>query len=434
MPVKSLEDRIRPPLALHPGPRDALALGLLAAMAVILLSSLDVGWTARGAAPPGVSDPDAAQPAGAADEVLFRITQPMASVYLLPALGCMLAIRRGAVDLSVWLSMGLGGLVAAWLIGPVTGGQPGPAPGAPTAVALLAGVLAGAAVGGVNAALVAGLRWPSPVATFAVALVGVGALCLAPADEAVRVPTHAFVGWIVDDLPLFVSRMLLVAVIYAVVMLILLGADARERARGRLDRRFALAVALIASGALAAAGGALWLIEHGSAPVPRRPIGDLRIPAAALLAGAAVLGGRGRTMLTGAALPLALLVVGVWRLGVSHLPAGGYELQVAALAVMLVGTAVAMRRAAKGLRFPQPLAVPAVVLTAGGVLVLATMVHVESPHARAVLAGVGAGFWTAGAILLGVSCLLTFRRRRRLASPSGTPRERAGATEGSQDG
>ena len=99
--------------------------------------------------------------------------------------------------------------------------------------------------------------------------------------------------------------------------------------------------------ALAAAGGVLWLLDNDRATVPSRPIGDLRVPVAALLAGAWLLKGPHRTLLAGICLPPALMLATAWQQSGWGLEHQGYSLQL----LLLLAGAVLMalgRRAAEG--------------------------------------------------------------------------------------
>ena len=90
----SLEQKIRPPLLEDPRPRDMFGLGLLVALAAILIPAWDISG----------------------QRYLNDVAGQMSSAYLLPALGFMLVLRCGAIDFSVWVSAAGGGLVAAVLI------------------------------------------------------------------------------------------------------------------------------------------------------------------------------------------------------------------------------------------------------------------------------------------------------------------------------
>jgi hypothetical protein len=97
-----------------------------------------------------------------------------------------------------------------------------------------------------------------------------------------------------------------------------------------METRRALPWALVASGTLAGWGGALSLLDLGRAGVPNHPVGDLRVPAAALLAGAWYLQSSHRRVLTGVLLPPAMLLatafVPAW-----DLSRWGYQLQLLVL-------------------------------------------------------------------------------------------------------
>ena len=93
------EDKLSPPNLRGQWVRDVLGMGLVLALAVPLVSALR--WADSG-------------------QYLSDVAGQMASYGLLLAMGFLLALRCGAIDLSVWSSAGLGGLVAAF--------QPGDSP------------------------------------------------------------------------------------------------------------------------------------------------------------------------------------------------------------------------------------------------------------------------------------------------------------------
>ncbi|MCK4276948.1 MAG: hypothetical protein KAX78_10570, partial [Phycisphaerae bacterium] len=104
------EDRLRPGSTRNPLLRDLLGVGLLIALGAILLPVWGIGPDAlRGIwGEQGQRDLFNEAMRGASDQ--------MASIYLLMSLGFLLALRCGAIDLSVWVVAGLGGLVTAGLI------------------------------------------------------------------------------------------------------------------------------------------------------------------------------------------------------------------------------------------------------------------------------------------------------------------------------
>ena len=415
----SLEDKLRPPLPARAWPRDLLGLLLLGALAAVLLPSLGVDW--RGSLVRIEKLPDSAPPAAvqayadlserktAAMESIFdKVTAPMAAIYLLPALGLLLCLRRGAIDLSVWIAACLGGLVAAWMI----------RAGAPTALGLAAGTLTGAALGAINGALTVLARVPSLAATAVTALIGTGVVWKLTGGADVPVPDAAFVGWALrgsnegqPDQPLILTRMLLVVLAYSTAMFVLLGAGFLARRGVRFGRRTSLLAALCASGALSAGGGALWLLDHGQATALSRPVGDLRVAAAAILAGGAFFGGRGRTMLAAACLPGALLLTTAWRQNVWNFQIEGFAVQTALLIAMTIVAHSAMVQALAGLRVPKPAAILGMVMTVSGILITAGAANVSDAGLRRTLLWVGVGLWLVGAARLLVSRALAMRAR-----------------------
>jgi len=413
--LRSLEDRLRPRAPEAAPLRDVACLGLLAPLTALMLLSWDVEGLRY------VSD----------------LAGLLASSYLLPALGVLLALRCGAIDLSIWVIFALGGAVPAALI------NAGVA--VPTAVA--AGVALGAGLGAVNGLLVAWPKLPSPVVTLAVAAAAMWTAQACLGGGLIRTPEETFDAWHISQqtspsgqsrpqggdevhepagtgegqadrdvrwLPISVARMLLVVAIYAAVMLaVAFGLVARRQGRLRLGPRGLLVVALAGSGALAGAGGALWLAEHGSAPVPTRLISDLRIPAAAVVAGGAFLGGPGRALLAGVYLPVAMLAVTIWRQQIGGYHAGGYDLHVLALAVMTLVAHPAAYGALMSRRCRRSASIAAGALTVGGIIALAvsaeagmlqratglTWGQFSRPTLRTALSAIGIAAWAAGAAL-----------------------------------
>jgi len=417
--VRSLESRLRPPFVARPARRDALALALLAALALAL-----------GPKAAGRGFGEAAGPLGPA--VLDAFIAPMLSPLLLPALGLLLTLRQGAVDLSVWMAACLGGVLAA----------AGVQAGLPPALALPLAVLAGAALGAVNGALVARLRLPAPAVTLAVAVAALLLLHRAAAPGPLTVPDDAFAGWhlpqpvVVPDAepaeaptphqpgaagrtetavrPLAHTRMLAVALAYGLTMLALVELQVFARHGRRASDRWKLFAALTASGALSAAGGAVWLLDYGAAPVLAWPVGDLRIPAAAVLAGALYFGGRGRALVAGLCLPPALLLADIWRMHVWDLPWQGYYLQLLLLGAFAGGAYWALSRAHVGRYVSRPLSVPAAACTAVGLVLFASAGYADRPVFRDTVHAAALALWAVGIALLVVSARLAGRARRRL--------------------
>ena len=216
--------------------------------------------------------------------------------------------------------------------------------------------------------------------------------------------------------PLLMGRMLIVTALYAAAMLALVLVDALPRRRARPDRRRELIAALAGSSALAALGGACWLIDHPSAPVPVWPIGDLRVVSAALLAGAAVLGGRGRTMLVGLVLPLALLTATVWRQDVQLISWRALPLQGLVLIGVTIVAQMAIDNALSWRHRGRWLGVWALALLVAGTVLLAATGTIDDLRGRRAFLLVAMGVWMAGLVMLAVS---RGHRRPLWSSPAG---------------
>jgi ribose/xylose/arabinose/galactoside ABC-type transport system permease subunit len=399
-----LEDKLAPRSdAAAPWARDLAGVGLLILMALVLVPALRTD----------------------SERYLVDVAGQLGSIYLLVSLGFLLALRCGAIDLSVWAASFLGGLVAARLINA----------GAPAAWALAAGTGAGMLLGAVNGLLVAYGRLPSVLVTLVTAGVTVSVLSAAFPGRLVSVPDGAFARWHITQsfdagdlgeqdegqppvpvgrggarqvvsLPLIVTRMLLVAGAYTVAMVVLLVVSRRTT----WDRRASLLVALSASGTLSAAGGVFWLIDHGNTPVPTdfRIVDDLRIPAAAVFAGGLFLAGRGRGLLSAACLPAGVFLASIWRVRGWRVTLGGYDLDMLLLAGMvLVAHRAAGAVIASGGR-DRCWTIPGAVLTALGVLVMVGSARAIDYHSRRPLLWTGLSIWAAGALVM-----LLWRTRAR---------------------
>lgn len=331
-----------------------LAMGLIIVLAVILLPSWGIEW---GIFIPTNVDPERIEQVR---DVFDDVMNQMASCYLLAALGFCLVLRCGMIDLSIWSVSGLSGVLAALLI------NAGIGPVAAFATAISAGL----AIGALNGFLATRTRIPSFIITLVTAALTMWLAQSLAAERTVDVDESTFGRWhirveakvstdgnektkantkdssatgkTVTNYRMCspaVTRMLLVGVGYSLTMIIILIWGMAERHRRMNPGRWRVFFAMAASGALAAASGALWMIDHNSAPAPERIVGDLRIPAAALLAGGALLIGPGRTLLVGLFLPISLLLVTIWRqevLPLNFLQGFGYATQTALLAAMVL--------------------------------------------------------------------------------------------------
>jgi ribose/xylose/arabinose/galactoside ABC-type transport system permease subunit len=350
-------------------------------------------------------------------EVVDRLT----SCYLLPTLAFCLVLRRRRIDLSVWAIFALGGVTMAWLINR----------GVAAPWAMLVGVLLGATLGLLAGVAIVRLRAASLVATALTGLLAMGICAALGSGRAVPVAESTFHAWYLEvevsveagvsdtpssshqatprapirehrPAPPAVTRMLIAASGYALAMLALVVVRIRQRHHGSApeDAPHAVLATLAASGALAALGGAAWLVEHNSAPVATRLVGDLQVPAAALLAGALLLVGPGRTLLMGLCLPAALLAASVWRQELTYpavLRSWGYEAPSAMLALMVLSVHVGMLwwrgMAGRG----RWLTVAFWALALGGLLVTALQTVWASYALRHILHTIGVPAWLLGA-------------------------------------
>jgi len=318
---------------------------------------------------------------------LHTVVGHMASFLLLPALGFLLALRCGAIDLSVWVVSAVGGLVGAALI----------ARGTPVPMAFAAGACAGLAMGFFNGLLVSLSGLPSLLVT---AGVGFGTIWLAGAVIAgreIEIPELVYQGWLSwHSSPVLAVRVLVVASVYLSALLGLLMIDYAVWRGVQFPRRVSLFAALSVSGLLSGLGGALWLLDNNRAPVPTRLIDDLRIPAVAILAGGLFLGRRGRELLAGMSLPAAMLIVTIWRQKVWNLPAGGLALQMLVMTGMTIAVHLAFGQyiSARGSGRRAPAA--SVLMTTAGITLVAASANFTNRWACELFHVVGIAVWIAG--------------------------------------
>ena len=357
-------------------------------------------------------------------ELVSVVLGELFSVNLLLALAFAMALRVGAIDSSVWAVGGLAGVVAARLL--VVGVSP--------EWAVLAAGCVGLAAGIANGILVAWLRLPSVIITAIVAMGVIFAGQLLVEGREVVLPAGAFSDWqIVHTLPLephdseskvgadtppppqpeqavivhplSVTQKLLVAGVFAAVMFMVLAYNAVASMGIRIAGRWSIFAALCISGVLAGVGGALWLVDSGRAPTPTRIVDDFRVVAAALIAGAAVLSGRGKTFRVCLMLPPAVLLATLWRQNVWPARFGGYCLQLLALIVIVVTVHLSARQAQQRKGMRRLLPVGAGVVALAGLVLMGYSPAAASPAQRQLLQYLGAMAGACGAAALLWTCI-----------------------------
>ncbi|HAU37595.1 MAG TPA: hypothetical protein DCX07_07735, partial [Phycisphaerales bacterium] len=167
---------------------------------------------------------------------------------------------------------------------------------------------------------------------------------------------------------------------------------------------------LCASGALAALAGAVWLIDYGSAPVPSQWVGDLRLPAAAAMAGGMLLGGRGRAMLAAVLLPPTMLLATVWWLNTVPIEIAGIPPQLVVLIALVLIAHLATARALSPKDGACVLAVVAMAVSVAGLLTAGWAARHSAWGAKVRLMATGVGLG-GGAVLLLLLRKLTIRQK-----------------------
>lgn len=266
-----------------------------------------------------------------------------ASTHFLPAAGFTLVLAAGALDLSFASVMTMGGMAAVGL-----------APRLGVGGAALVAVLLGAAVGVVNGLLVARARVDAFIATLGTLTVVQGLVNIASQGGTRSLDDFTVADWL-DRSSLLSPRVLIpVGGVLAVEAflrltgagrsLLLIGGNRRAAWYAGVNTTRSLALAFVASGALSAAGGALFALSLSSAS-PSLGNGSLvLVIAATIIGGTAMAGGRGSALATATAvLMLVALTNGLSALG------AGFEVQLIAsglvLAVTVLAGAAAERRA-----------------------------------------------------------------------------------------
>lgn len=264
-----------------------------------------------------------------------------AGPWLLPALGMLLVMRRGSLDLSLWAIFGLSAVLTGPALASIfnlhpTGvgalcpcGLPGGHAANQAWIVLAKVVAIGAAIGGVHALAAIWLRrWTFLLTAVTAAVVAWLARPEAPGQA---VPAFDLLPWESLSQPA-----LLCGLIYALFMLGALVATRRE-GKPLVPGQAALPLAYLAAGALAAAGGFCWVWRSGQSPLRVEALGDLRILAGPILAGAVAYRQRGATLTAGLLLLPAMLVATMWRQMVWDMGDWPGHPNLAVLAIMALG-------------------------------------------------------------------------------------------------
>jgi len=231
-------------------------------------------------------------------------TSSTATEVLLLAVGQTFVIVSGGIDLSVGATLGLSGMIGAWVMAHFfgSGGTPG---GGVTALGFAVAILVGALIGAVNGTLVARYHIPSFVVTLGTLGIGTGLADLISNGQEIstlpvligNIGNENLFGWI----PVVV----LVAVAITVVAGLLLAktkfgtytytiGDNRQAAvRAGIDDRRHLTRVYVLSGLLAGVAGVTVMTRLGAASPTSGSNDELNAIAAVVIGGASLFGGRG---------------------------------------------------------------------------------------------------------------------------------------------
>ncbi len=341
---------------------------------------------------------------------LGDIGDQTASAFLVISMAWAVSLCYGAVDLSIFSVAALGGIVSAALINCGVG----------PAISLAAGLLAGGAIGAINGLLVRLIPVWGFLITGVVGLVLMLAMGLWVSGRGIQIPTDAFESLRISaeipvpqenaeevilrrlGVPLSVTRRLIVASIYILVLVLLSKSIGSRDGQKTWSRRRKKIIALCVSGTLAGAGGSLWLIDYGYAPTLTRPVGDLGPLAAALMAGAVLYRSPRGGALAMVALVAALVAAIFWQQKVWIYPLAGYNIQLVLLIVMVLVSHGAIGRAAGKTSCGSAGRWLAVAFTCVGLIVACLSATFDGSSLRIVIFWAGLALWFVGAAALGL--------------------------------
>lgn len=389
-PKLSVEPRLRPPelapLYLRTELFVVALLGLLLLVLAVPWAQSGVGGRVYGDADGGVT----------VIEYARDFVAGMIIPWMLPAMGLVLVLRQGSIDLSVWMAFALAAAAGARMM--EADWHP---------VVILAAVVgAGVALGLIHALAVVRLRLPGWGATLITATIGVSLAAALTGGEVIAVGMDRLARWPGANRTELITGSFFIVALLAVAPLSLRSHWAhRPRPRG------SLAAALVGSGVLSCLGGLCWLLKSGRTCMPGHIVGDLRVLAAAVLAGAVCLRGRGHSLLSCALVPPAMLVASVWWLFVCPTPTWPVEVNLLALAAMVWAAHWAWRQAARptgGIRLIWA------VLAASGIVSLAATAATEIPDRDVARTFVGLLLWLIG---LGGALVEWLKQRKSAKAP-----------------
>jgi ribose transport system permease protein len=231
-------------------------------------------------------------------------TSSTATEVLLLAVGQTFVIVSGGIDLSVGATLGLSGMVGAWVMAHffASGGTPG---GIVTGIGFAVAIVVGTLVGAVNGALIARYDIPSFVVTLGTLGIGTGlANLIANGQEISTLPplignigNTNIAGWV--PVPVLVAVVISVAA--AVVLgrtrfgtyTYTIGDNRRAAVRAGINDRRHLTKVYVLSGLLAGVAGVTVMMRLGAASPTSGSNDELNAIAAVVIGGASLFGGRG---------------------------------------------------------------------------------------------------------------------------------------------
>ncbi|KKM67038.1 hypothetical protein LCGC14_1475150 [marine sediment metagenome] len=319
------------------------------------------------------------------------LARQLFSPWVLLALGMGLVLRQGRVDLSVWVVFSVASVVATLIV--QAGGH------SMWSAAGAAGV--GGAFAALHALAIVRFKLPSWGVTLATAAVGVGLVKALTGGEILTIDPAMPAGW-----PDAVGELVITGAMVIATALIALLLSAWRYVRRTPPGPKTLSAALIASSLLSAMGGLCWVLKTSRTPMPGHLLGDLRVPAAAVLAGAVLFKGNGRTALVCILIPFAMVVATAWRQYIWPTPTWALDVNLLALIVLLLGAQLAWGDVTRRRAGPRANIWP--ILAAMGILAVGSAVLMPPGLACTLRQGGGVALW-----LVGVSGGLIRRLRRK---------------------